>query len=135
MDAFPRKEEKLRRTIVLVEDDFANAEVLALLLQTERDYDVLTFREGAAVLASLSTIQKQRPALFILDYQLSGMTALHLYEQLQTIEGLEKIPTLVVSATTLSQEQKERLQQLGLIFIAKPYNIDDLLTIIDQMAP
>lgn len=134
MGTFQRKEENFRRTIVLVEDDPANAEVLALLLQIENAYDVLSFREGADVLANLDNIKGKRPALFILDYQLSGMTALDLYERLQTVEGLERVPAIIVTATTLAEEQKERLQQLGLIFIQKPYNIDDLFIAIEQAA-
>lgn len=133
MDTFHQEGETLRRTIVLVEDDLANAEVLTLLLQTGNNYDVLHFREGGEVLAHLNLIQEKRPALFLLDYQLSGMTALNLYERFQTAEGLEKVPVLVVSATTLSEEQKERLHQLGLLLIPKPYDVDELLTTIDHM--
>lgn len=132
MDALQQNGENLKRTIILVEDDPANAEVLALLLQAEKTYEVLSFREGAEVLADLDNIKGKRPALFLLDYQLSGMTALDLYERLRTVEDLEKVPAIIVTAITLAEEQKERLQQLGLILIQKPYNIDDLLTAIEQ---
>jgi CheY-like chemotaxis protein len=135
MDIFQQEGEELRRTIVLVEDDPANAEVLALLLQTENAYDVLSFQEGAEVLANLDNIKRRRPALFLLDYQLSGMTALDLYEQLHSIEGLEKVPAIIITAITLAEEEKERLQHLGLNLVQKPYNIDDLLLTIEQAAP
>lgn len=121
-----------RQTIILVEDDPANAEVLALLLQTENAYNVLSFQEGAEVLANLDTIKGKRPALFLLDYQLSGMTALDLYERLHSTEGLGKVPAIIITAITLTEEEKERLQHLGLILVQKPYNIDDLLTTIEQ---
>jgi len=126
------KEENFKRTIVIVEDDFSNAEVLTLLLQTEGAYEVLCFREGAEALANLDRIKEKKPALFLLDYQLSGMTALDLYKRLQAIEGLEKVPAIIISATTISVEQKEHLQQLNLPLIPKPYNIEDLLTAIEQ---
>ena len=132
MNTLPRKEENIKRTIIIVEDDFANAEVLALLLQTQNTYEVLRFSGGAEVLASLNRIKEMRPALFLLDYQLSGMTALDLYERLQTIEELEKIPTIIISASTLSEEQKEYLQQLNLTLIPKPYDIEHLLAVIEQ---
>jgi CheY-like chemotaxis protein len=134
MDAFQLKGENFRRTIVVVEDDFANAEVLILLLQTESAYEVLTFREGTEVLANLDRIKEKRPALFLLDYQLSGMTALDLYMRLQAVEGLEKVPAIIISAKTVSEEQKERLRQLNLPLIPKPYNIEHLLTAIEQAA-
>lgn len=133
MNTFPQQGENLRRTILLVEDDPANAEMLALLLQTE-NYDVLSFREGEEVLANLDTIKEKRPALFLFDYQLSGMTALHLYERLHAIEGLEKVPAIIVTAVTLAEAERGRLQRLGLSFIQKPYSIDDLLLAIEQAA-
>lgn len=131
MNAFQRKGENFKR-IIIVEDDPSNAEVLALLLQEENAYDVLSFGDGAEVLANLDSIKEKRPDLFLLDYQLSGMTALDLCERFHMIEGLEKVPTIIISAITLNEEQKERLQQLGLILIQKPYDIDDLLTAIEQ---
>lgn len=134
MGTFQQKEENARRTIVLVEDDPANAEVLALLLKTESAFDVLSFRGGAEALANLDSIIEKRPALLLLDYQLSGMTALDLYEQLQPIEELKKVPAIIITAITLADKQKEYLQQLGLILIQKPYNIDDLLDAIERTA-
>ncbi len=133
MDTIQREGENARQTIILVEDDPANAEMLALLLQTEKDYDVLSFQGGGEVLANLDSIKRTRPALFLLDYQLSGMTALDLYEQLRMIEGLEKVPAMLVSATTLGERQKEHLQQLDLPLIQKPYDIDELLSAIEQV--
>ncbi len=134
MGTFQQKEESLKRTIVLVEDDPANAEVLALLLKTESAFDVLGFQGGAEALANLDCIIGKRPSLLLLDYQLSGMTALDLYEQLHAIEELEKVPAIIITATTLTDKQKEHLQQLGLILVQKPYNIDDLLATIEQTA-
>jgi CheY-like chemotaxis protein len=132
MSTFQQKEENVGRTVVLVEDDPANAEVLTLLLKTEGVFDVLSFRGGGEALANLNTIIGKRPALLLLDYQLSGMTALDLYEQLHAIEELAKVPAIIITAITLADKQKEHLQQLGLRLIQKPYNIDDLLAAIEQ---
>jgi|SRR5581483_4350427 len=133
MNTFQRKTEDARQTIILVEDDPANAEVLALLLQTESTYDVVRFSDGLEALANLDSIKGKQPALFLLDYQLSGMTALDLYERFHGIQELEKVPAVIVSATTLDERQKERLQHLGLLLIQKPYDIDDLLATIEQV--
>lgn len=132
MNAFQQQGKHIRRTIILVEDNPANMEMLVLLLQTENIYDILNFREGEEILANLDSIKKKRPALFLLDYQLSGMTALDLYERLHAVEELEKVPAIIVTATTLTKEEKERLQNLGLILMQKPYDIHDLLTTIEQ---
>lgn len=134
MNSSQPQEENFRQTVIIVEDDAANAEVLMLLLQGEKIYDILSFRSGSEVLANLDDIKSKKPALFLLDYQLSGMNALELYEQFRVIKELEKVPAVIVSATTLNEKQKEYLQQLGLTLIQKPYDIDHLLSTIKQVA-
>lgn len=134
MNSSQLQEENFRQTVIIVEDDSANAEVLMLLLQGEKIYNILSFRSGSEVLANLDDIKSKQPALFLLDYQLSGMNALELYEQFRVIKELEKVPAVIVSATTLNEKQKEHLQQLGLVLIQKPYDIDHLLATIKQVA-
>lgn len=134
MNSSQPQEENFRQTVIIVEDDSANAEVLMLLLQGEKIYNILSFRSGSEVLANLDDIKSRQPALFLLDYQLSGMNALELYEQFRVIKELEKVPAVIVSATTLNETQKKHLQQLGLILIQKPYDIDHLLATIKQVA-
>lgn len=134
MNSSQLQEENFRQTVIIVEDDSANAEVLMLLLQGEKIYNILSFRSGSEVLANLDDIKSKQPALFLLDYQLSGMNALELYEQFRVIKELEKVPAVIVSATTLNEKQKEHLQQLGLVLIQKPYDIDHLLATVKQVA-
>lgn len=122
-----------KKRLIIVEDDPSNAEVLSMLLDTENRYQVTSFRNGSEVLANVDTLKSLKPALFLLDYQLPQMTALDLYRQLCVIEGLENVPTLVLSGSTISDEEKDRLAQSGLILVPKPYDIGDLLATIKQM--
>lgn len=122
-----------RKHILLVEDDPGNAEVLDLLFQMEHSYQVIYFSTGGETLANLDIIKSLGPVLFLLDYTLPKMTALDLYQQLHATEGLENVPTIVVSGSRIPANEKERMLKQRLIFIQKPYDIDDLLATIDQM--
>lgn len=134
--AEPQEEDVFGKTIILVEDDPSNAEVLHLLLQlADRSYQVTCFRSGDEVLANVDIIKSFHPVLFMLDYQLPSMTALDLYEQLHAMEGLENVPTIILSGSRMSDAEKERMRQLGLLFIPKPYDIDDLFATIEQVIP
>src|SRR5690242_19872889 len=81
---------RFKKTLILVEDDPSNAEVLGMLFHLAHVYQTTWFRTGGEVLANIAFIQSLNPALFLLDYELPRMTALDLYEQLCAIEGLEK---------------------------------------------
>lgn len=124
--------DRFKKTILIVEDDPSNSEVLKLLLPLETICQTACFSSGSEVLANVDMIQSSHPALFLLDYHLPDMTALDLYERLQAIEGLQNVPTLILSAGWISEEKQARLAQLGLILILKPYNIEELIATITQ---
>ena len=129
-----QERDTFRKTIIIVEDDPSNAEVLDLLLQqADASYQITCFSTASEALASLDIIKSLSPLLFVLDYQLPPITGLDLYVQLHTVEGLENVPALILSGRQLNDEHKERISHLGLILIPKPYNIDDLLATIKQV--
>lgn len=122
-----------RKHIILVEDDPNNAEALDLLLQTTSSYQLTSFRTGSETVANLDRIKSLSPVLFLLDYTLPHMTGLDLYKQLHTTEGLENVPTIVLSGSRISDDERDGMLQQRLIFIPKPYDIDSLLATIGEM--
>jgi CheY-like chemotaxis protein len=91
-----------RKHIMLVEDDPNNAEALDLLLQTTNSYQRTYFRTGSEAVANLDKIKSLSPVLFLLDYTLPHMTGFDLYKQLHTTEGLENVPTIILSGSRIS---------------------------------
>ena len=120
-------------TIVIVEDDFSNAQVLEMLLQTEPFYRVISFSTGREVLQHLEEGKAPRPDLFIIDYHLRHMLGLDLYDQLCAIEGLEQVPAILITADTVTEDiLLDAVKHEHLQLIYKPYDIDDLLAAIRQ---
>lgn len=114
------------RTILLIEDDPDTAEMLVLVFRLETSYDVVRFESGEDFLHRLETVKALHPALLILDYLLPGMTALELYEQLTKQEEVVPIPTLLITATHLSDSFIEG-SGYPITILLKPFSIDEFL--------
>lgn len=116
-------------TILLVEDDEDIGAFLVQVFQEERPYVVLHLTDGAHALEAVRSV---KPNVFLLDYQLPGIDGLELYDRLHQTAGLEHVPALVMSAN--SPPPKE-LRKREVAFIAKPFEIADLLTAVDALLP
>ncbi len=125
----PRAEQEGSKTILLVEDDVSNADMLQLLLQTETSYQLVQFLNEEEIFQRIDEIKVMRPDLFLFDYRLSSMTALDLYDQLHSIEELQDVPTIIITASIVNEEEFTRR---NIPLIQKPFDVDDLLRTIDQ---
>lgn len=119
------------KTILVVEDDNSNAEVFEVILASETPYQILVMESGLEVLQKIEEIKIVRPALFLFDYHLPGMTAFELYDQLHAIEELKNIPTIITSASHSDSIMYE-IAKRGLLLIEKPFEVDTLITTIEQ---
>ncbi|MBV9229413.1 MAG: response regulator [Chloroflexi bacterium] len=120
------------KTIVVVEDDSTNAEVFEVLLTAETQCKTLLMANGQEALQRIEEIKAIKPALFLLDYHLPAMTALELYDQFQKIEELKNIPTFIITASNPASIAYE-IAKRGLSLIEKPFEVDALITTIQQV--
>jgi|SRR4051812_16043102 CheY-like chemotaxis protein len=119
------------KTILLVEDDASNAEMLELLIHTETPYRVWAFQSAVDVLERLDEVKELQPALFLLDYHLSSMTALDLYDRLHNTAGLEQIPAMVITASLVNELEPEFMRRNIPLFY-KPFELDDFLSSLSR---
>ena len=117
------------QTILAVEDEEALADFLVRVIKQETPYQALYATDALQALEVASSI---KPSLFILDYQLPGINGLELSDQLHAIEGLETVPTLMVSAASPS---RQAMQQRHITFLKKPFDLSDLLGTIEALLP
>ncbi len=122
-----------RNTILLVDEDPSNALVLEMLLQLETPYRILRFAKARDVLQQIEEIKALRPVLFVFGYQLESLTGLELSQQLSILEGLEQVPTILMTAGRLTTELERAIAQSpSLKLIYKPYDIDDFLSVVQR---
>src|SRR5215471_5138858 len=85
-------------TILLVEDDAATQALYVEAISLLTTYHVYAVTTGPD---ALQIVTQLGPRLFILDYRLPQMNGLELYDRLHTILGLENVPAIIISATSL----------------------------------
>jgi CheY-like chemotaxis protein len=120
------------KTIVIVEDDENNREAFAMIIASETPYQPYALETESQLLAKIEEITSCNPVLFIFDYRLRSLTGLELYDQLQTVETLRKIPTLIITADAHKEIEQEVVQR-NLTLLRKPFELDELLETIKQL--
>ena len=122
-----------RNTILIVDEDPSNALALEMLLQLETPYHILRFATVRDVLQRIEEIKARKPVLFVFGYQLESLTGLDLSQQLSVMEGLEQVPTILMTAGRLTTELERAIAQSpSLKLIYKPYDIDDFLSVVQR---
>ena len=114
------------KTILLVEDDAAIAELLVQIIVQETPYRVLSVPDG---LQALDMVKHIRPDLLLLDYWMPMIHGIELYDRLNTMKGMEQIPTIMLSVNPPLQEIKKR----HITCQRKPFDVDQLLHTIQSM--
>src|SRR5436305_13288842 len=114
------------KTILLVEDDTIIAELLVQMISQETHYQVFTVPDGPQ---ALDLVKNIKPELLILDYWLPSTHGIELYDRLHDIEGLEQVPTIMLSVHAPLRE----INQRQIMYIRKPFDMFKLLEAIDNM--
>jgi CheY-like chemotaxis protein len=112
--------------ILIVEDDPAIGELLAVAIAYETSYQPVLVSRGQE---ALHAVQEVRPVLLLLNYQLPDMTGVQLYDELHAQPAFATIPAIVISANVPEEELRKR----HLVDIAKPFDLDDLLQTIERV--
>lgn len=113
--------------ILVVDDDPGIRDVIAAILQLD-GYAVDTAADGRE---ALDRIHAQRPALVLLDLQMPGLTGWDVLERLRT-EQVD-VPVVFMTAGMRAHVEAERHQAAG--YLPKPFDIDDVLRVVQQVRP
>jgi DNA-binding response OmpR family regulator len=114
------------KAILLVEDDTTISELLLEIISQETHYQVFAVPDGPP---AFDLVKHIKPGLLILDYWLPTIHGIDLYDKLHTIEGLEQVPTIMLSVNAPLREMNLR----HITYIRKPFDIFKLLEAISTM--
>lgn len=110
-------------TVLLVDDDLVNLQVLRGLLSAEH-YNLITASSGAEALAHIRS--GQGIDLVITDWMMPGMSGLQLCQIAREQHTLFELPILMLTARSLPDDVRTGLQAGANDFLRKPVEADEL---------
>jgi len=117
--------------IAVVNDDIDFIDAIKILLTEFGDYKVTVIHEGEK---AYHILKKKQPHLVILDIRMDtphrGWSILDL---LKLDPRTNRIPVVVCTATTLNEEKTNWLKKHNISLLLKPFEINDLKTLVDIM--
>ena len=114
------------KTILVVDDDFPNLQVLNLALM-DQGYQVFTAWNGRH---ALHLISEQRPDLIISDTMMPIMNGKELCRALQADPALQSIPIVLTSGMEKSKVGDECHYAA---FLEKPFHLSTLFDLVRQL--
>ncbi len=119
-----------KKRILVVDDEPSITRVLKLNLEQTGDYEVETENISREALAAA---ERFRPDLVLLDVMMPGLDGGNLASQLQASSKLKGVPIVFLTAAVTREEVRERRGLIGgLPFLAKPVNLHEVLTCLQQ---
>ncbi len=119
-------------TILIVEDDESNRELLISVIETETPYKPFVVGSGYQTLHHIKQIIEAKPLLFILDYRLPSMTGFDLYDCLHSYTELAQQPAIMLTAMNRDEQIEQAAAQRHIEVLAKPFDLEDLVRCIEQ---
>jgi DNA-binding response OmpR family regulator len=119
----------MKKKILIVDDDSGIVEVVKIILE-ENQFEVIPSTNAYVVKKLADT---HTPDAIILDLWMSGINGELLCKQLKKSPKTKHIPIIVLSA--LNDGDKKAAHAGADDFLAKPFNIDDLIAVIKKHLP
>jgi len=119
-----------KKTILYIEDNFANLIVVTQLIKQHSNIELLTATSGAQGLLLVATHQ---PDVILLDINMPGMNGYEVLEKLKSQSKTAEIPVIAVTANAM-QCDIEKGSVMGFsYYLTKPINLSQMLNVIDKI--
>ncbi len=116
----------MNKTILIVDDNPHILEAIELIL-TNESYKVHSIVKADGI---IEKVKKFKPDVILLDLLLSGKNGQDITQQLKDLPETKKIPVIIISAHPSAE--KAAKQAGADAFVAKPFDIEDLLSVIKK---
>ena len=106
--------------ILYVEDD-PSSEILVRRVLESEGFQVVTTADG---LSAIEIAKRELPDMILMDINISGLDGYEVTTRLRTIEDLQQIPIVAVTAATLQGDRERALIAGCTGYISKPIDVD-----------
>ena len=128
MSSPPAHAEAAPRTLLYVEDNRANLQLMEQLMARRTDIRMLTATDGAS---GIALARAQRPDLILMDINLPGIGGLEALKILQQDPATRHILVLALSANAMSGDIEKGLAAGFFRYVTKPIKIDEFIGVLD----
>jgi signal transduction histidine kinase len=111
---------KQQAKILYVEDD-PSSEILVRRVLESEGFQIITTADG---LSAVEVAKRELPDLILMDINISGLDGYEVTTRLRTIDDLQLVPIVAVTATTLQGDRERALIAGCTGYISKPINVD-----------
>jgi two-component system phosphate regulon response regulator PhoB len=113
----------IRPTVLLVEDEPAQREMLAYNLEAE-GFDVITADNGED---GLILVDENDPDLIVLDWMMPQLSGIEVCRRLKSNSKTRQIPVIMLSARADEVDRVHGLETGADDYVAKPYSVIELM--------
>lgn len=115
-------------TILQVENNRANAELVQQIITRRGDLKLLTATDG---MQGIEMGRRLQPSLILMDFMMPHMNGMEALTLLRGCSETSHIPVIILSSNAFSGIQEKCMAAGAFAFLTKPYRINDLLASID----
>jgi two-component system, OmpR family, response regulator len=116
--------------VLIIDDNIEVTDMLSFYLQ-ESGYECKVVNDGKH---GIEAIRSEDFDLALLDLAMPEFSGMDIIKSLKTDNLLEKKKVVVLTASTLSEDETDRLLRDGIrAVLKKPISIDELTTTIEQL--
>ncbi|MCY7306306.1 MAG: response regulator [Rhodoferax sp.] len=120
--------ERQMRTVLYVEDNPANLELVAQLIARRPDLRLLTASDGNM---GVDFARSSLPALVLMDINLPGIDGIEALRQLRADSLTAQIPVIAVSAHAVPGDIRRGLEAGFQAYLTKPIKVDEFMQALD----
>lgn len=118
-------------TVLCIDDNPANLELIAALLHQHRDrITLLTAADGAT---GIHLARTHRPDVILLDLHLPDMSGEEILHRVRSDRAIADTPVLIVSANASDASIRRLLAQGATGYLTKPIDVHDLLRTVEKV--
>jgi PAS domain S-box-containing protein len=116
-------------SVMVVDDDIANRVMLENMLQSVG----FVSRSYASGQEALKALDQSWPDLLLLDLKMPEMDGVEVLQRVRALEGGDKLPVVIVSASVLESEREATRSAGANAFVSKPIHEEQLFAIIANL--
>ena len=125
----PRAHERGARTVLHIEDNLANVELVERVLAQRPDITVVPAMQGRM---GVDLARRHHPILILLDLNLVDLPGVEVLKMLRDDPETADIPVAIVSADAMPRQVQRLLSSGAVAYLTKPIDIHRLLEVVDD---